>query len=101
MLVNDLGVRKVHVALMGVLALALAALAFLAMGGGPAFELVRYIGKSVNFWIRVLNAIMNGADYATLVLMIGSGLAGAVARIGFYVIRRYVRRYGLRAAAWL
>ena len=114
MLVNDLQIRKVHVALMGVLALIVAALAIAVMSGNMdgTLDIARYIRRYFGLAVKIstltgiLNAIVdilrNGATlWAAVVAVIGTGgvIGTALLTIGRAALLRLVARYGLRGAA--
>lgn len=100
MLVNDLQVRKIHVALAGVAAL-LAVVWISAAVGAPAVDLVHYMGVSFARAYWILNAIVQVSSIAGLIAIIGGPLAMAVRAIGFWYLKRYIKRYGFRRAASL
>ena len=100
MLVNDLQIRRVHVALMGVAVLLIATWGA-AFVGAPALDLVHYMGVSFARAYWILNAIIQVSSIAGLVAIIGGPLAMAVRAIGFWYLKRYIKRYGLRKAASL
>lgn len=100
-MVNNLEIKKVHVVLLGVVAMLLAALTAMAAVAAPAFDLVRYIGLNYDLAVRIIYLIDAGYGFWAIVSMAGMGIASLVVQIGLYFIRTYIRRYGVRAAAWM
>ena len=102
-MVNNLEIKKLHVLLVGLAGLTLlAVLAMAELNGMPVLEVKRYVP-----WIKlstafaVVNTVLKGVEYASLVAIFGGGIAFAIRTIGIAVLRRYARRYGKRAAAYL
>ena len=97
---NDLRIGKLYVALAGVVALVLGA--FVALMGVPGFRLYRRVPwMKLSTAFAVANAIFDGYAVYTLIAVFGMGIGSVIAAIGLAVLRRYVRRYGVRALAYL
>lgn len=108
MLVNNLEIKKLHIALMGVAMLAVAALAATGLAvGAPTFELYyNVIPGAVQGYLSwsalytVLSYIATGSSiYAALAFIgvVGGPISVALRAIGTAALRYYIRRYGLRA----
>ncbi len=100
MLVNDLQIRKVHVALVGVLAL-LAVVWVAAYAGAPTLDLVFYMGVSYARAYWIINAIVQVSSIAGLIAIVGGPLAMAIRAIGFWYLKRYIKNKGIKKAASL
>lgn len=112
-MVNNLEIKKVHVALFGALlglVALLAVVAAAASGGAPAMEILynvipnaiaRYITWSNMF--AFLSAVASGSSLASAlaILSLAAGPGGAVLAalraIGVGALRYLIKRYGLRA----
>lgn len=97
-MVNNLEIKKIHVALMGMAALLLAALAAVALAGLPTFDLVYNFGFG---WARaewIVNQAMRVSTVYAFLIAVGSGIAGLLYFTTFYTLKRIIRYYGVRAA---